>query len=55
MSFTLYWIGFLIFSAGLAWGAHLLGVPGKWIAVGCAVLAGLGLLKGVAATWMRDS
>jgi hypothetical protein len=55
MSFTLYLIGFCIMIAGLAWGANLLNVPGQWIAVGCTVLVGLGLLKGVASTRTRDS
>lgn len=55
MSFALYLIGFCVMVAGMAWGAHMLHVPGKWIAVGCTILAGLGLLKGVAATRMRDS
>jgi hypothetical protein len=55
MSFALYLIGFCIMIAGLAWGAHLLQLPGKWIAVGCTVLVGLGLLKGVATTRVKDS
>jgi hypothetical protein len=55
MSLTLYVVGFAIMIIGLAVGAHLLNVPGKWIAVGCTVMLGLGLLKGVAATRHRDS
>ena len=54
MSFALYLIGFCIMIAGLAWAASLLHVPSQWIAVGCTVLAGLGLLMAVAATRRRD-
>jgi len=33
MSFVLYLIGFLIFLAGLAWGASVAGVPSLYIAM----------------------
>lgn len=55
MSFTLYLIGFIIMICGLAWGATMMQVPPKWIAVGCTILIGLGLLKGVASTRVKDS
>jgi hypothetical protein len=54
MSFGLYAIGFAIVIGGLMYGAHLMHVPGQWIAVGAIVLLGVGILKGVMATRQRD-
>ena len=53
-SFTLYVIGFLVLIGGLCAGAALMGVPAQWIAVGAVVLAGLGLITGVANTRKKD-
>ncbi|WP_321488628.1 hypothetical protein [uncultured Hyphomonas sp.] len=53
-SFSLYLIGFVIFIAGLAYGAFLLGVAMTWIAVGAFTLFGLGILTGVGKTRTRD-
>jgi hypothetical protein len=55
MSFAIYLIGYLLFITGLAIGAHLMHVPPRWIGVGVIVLAGLGVLSGVAKTRQRDS
>jgi len=55
MSFTIYLIGYLLFITGLAIGAHLMHMPPRWIGVGVIVLAGLGILSGVAKTRQRDS
>jgi hypothetical protein len=54
MSFTIYLIGYLILIIGLAIGAHLLHMPPRWIGVGVIILAGLGILSGVARTRQRD-
>jgi hypothetical protein len=54
MSFGIYLVGYIIMIIGLGIGAHLLHVPPRWIGVGVLVLAGLGILKGVAATRQRD-
>jgi len=54
MSFGLYAIGFAILTAGLIYGAFLLHVPGRWIAVGAIVLLGVGILSGVRATRQKD-
>ena len=54
MSFALYLIGFLIFIGGLVYGAHLLHVAPRWIAVGAIVLTGLGIVSAVARTRQRD-
>ncbi len=54
MSFGLYSIGFAIVIAGLTYGAYLLHIPAHWIAVGAAVLLGIGILTGVKATRQKD-
>ena len=53
-SFALYLIGFLIFIAGLAYGAWLLGLSATWIAVGAVTLLGLGIVTGVGKTRSKD-
>lgn len=55
MSFGLYATGFSLVTLGLAYGAHLLQVPGSWIAAGAVVLLGFGVLTGVKATRQKDS
>jgi hypothetical protein len=54
MSFAIYLIGYAIFIAGLAIGAHMMHMPPRWIGVGVLVLAGLGVLKAVSSTRQRD-
>jgi formate-dependent nitrite reductase membrane component NrfD len=54
MSFGIYVVGFLILIGGLIWGAVMLHVPERWIAVGAIVLLGLAILKGVKATRQKD-
>jgi hypothetical protein len=39
---------------GLGIGAHLMHMPDRWIGVGVLILAGLGILTGVARTRQRD-
>jgi hypothetical protein len=55
MSFALYLIGYIVVIAGLAIGAHLLHIPPRWIGVGALILAGMGIVSGVARTRSRDS
>jgi uncharacterized membrane protein YiaA len=55
MSFGLYAAGFAIVICGLIYGAHLLHMPGHWIAVGAIVLVGVGILSGVKSTRQKDS
>jgi hypothetical protein len=55
MSFALYLFGYIVLIIGLAIGAHMAHVPSRWIGVGALILAGLGILTGVARTRQRDS
>ena len=55
MSFALYLVGFLVFIAGLAMGAHMLHVAPRWIGVGVVVLTGIGIITAVTHTRRRDS
>ena len=55
MSFGIYLIGYLIFSAGVLVGMYLLHVPPKWIGVAALVLIGLGILSGVSKTRTKDT
>jgi hypothetical protein len=54
MSFALYLIGFLIFLAGLAWGASVAGVPTLYIEIGALILLGIGIFSAVARTRNKD-
>ena len=54
MSFGIYFIGFLIVIAGLAYGAMLLHVPQVWIIVGVVVLVGMALATGARSTRQKD-
>jgi len=54
MSFAFYLIGYVVLIIGLSVGAHLLHVPPRWIGVGVLVMAGIGILSGVARTRQRD-
>jgi hypothetical protein len=49
-SFGVYLIGFILVVVGLAFGAHLAGVPPTWIGVGVIVLLGIGILSAVKRT-----
>jgi hypothetical protein len=55
VSFGIYIVGYLIVIGGLVWGAALIHMPVRWIAVEAIVLAGLGILSGVKATRQKDS
>ena len=54
MSFAIYITGFAILIGGLIYGAVILHVAPRWIAVGAIVLLGLAILKGVQATRGKD-
>ena len=54
-SYALYVIGYVVLIAGLAWAAHLLGVPDLWIGAGAVVLLGIGIITGVSRARRRDT
>jgi uncharacterized membrane protein YiaA len=53
-SFQTYLLGFVVFLVGAAVGAHLLGAPTLWIAVGVIVLLGVGIMAATGRTKTRD-
>lgn len=40
-----YIVGFILMTAGLAWGAHKLGATPVWIGIGSVVLLGSGIMS----------
>jgi hypothetical protein len=52
--FAVYLIGFVIFAAGVALAANLLGVPSRWIGVILLVLIGMGIFMGATQTKRDD-
>lgn len=54
MSFSLYLVGFVLLIAGIAWGLATAGVPPLYIAIGCLILAGIGVITGVSRTRTKD-
>lgn len=53
-SFSLYLLGFLLVTAGLAYGAYVLGAPPLWIGIGVVVLVGIAVARGATHTRRRD-
>jgi hypothetical protein len=53
-SLAIWVIGFIVLIGGLAYGASLAGMSPQWIGVGAVVLAGLGIVMGVAKTRTKD-
>ena len=54
MSFMLYVIGFVIFTAGVAWAMSTIGVSSLWVGITCVILLGLGILTGASKTRSKD-
>ena len=54
MSFLLYMIGFIVFIAGLAWLATVLGVSQTYIMIGAVIMLGLGIFTSVSRTRSKD-
>lgn len=54
MNLLIYVLGTLIVVAGLAYGAHSLGVGSQWIVVGALVIIGLGLMSGIVKTRQKE-
>ena len=55
MWFGIFVVGYVIFIAGVAIGAHLLNAPPQWIGVGVLCLIGLAIVHGVKATRQKDT
>jgi hypothetical protein len=53
-NFALYIIGFIIIIAGLAWGAHMMGLATQWIVIGALVLIGIAFITGISKTRVRE-
>lgn len=53
-SLSIFIVGFIIIIGGLAYGASMAGMSPQWIAVGVAVLMGIGVVMGVSRTRMKD-
>jgi hypothetical protein len=54
MTFAIYVVGFLIFIAGLAWGASVIGVSQTWIAIVAVILLGIGVFTAATKTRSKD-
>jgi len=54
MTFAIYVIGFVIFIAGLAWAASVVGLSQTWIAIGAVVLLGIGIFTAATKTRSKD-
>lgn len=54
MSFTLYLVGFLVLTAGVAWALSLAGIAPTWIIVVSVILLGFGIVTGVTRTRAKD-
>ena len=48
MSFLLYFVGFIVFIAGMGWIATLMGIPQAYILAGALVLLGIGVFTAIA-------
>lgn len=44
---VVYFLGFILVIAGLAYGAITLGVPEVWVIIGAIILLGIGLMSTV--------
>jgi hypothetical membrane protein len=54
MSFLLYIIGFIVFIAGLAWLATVMGISQTYIMIGAVILLGIGIFTAATRTRAKD-
>lgn len=54
MSFLLYLVGFIVFIAGLAWLATVMGLSQTYIMIGAVILLGIGIVTAVTRTRTKD-
>ena len=49
-NFFVYMLGVVVVVCAVAYGAHLLGVGGRWIGIAAAAAAGLGIMAAIVKT-----
>jgi hypothetical membrane protein len=54
VTFALYLIGFVVFIAGLAWLATVLGVSQTYVMIGAVILLGIGIFTAATQTRAKD-
>ena len=54
MSFSIYLVGFVIFTGGVAWAMNEAKIPGLYIGIACTILLGLGIMTAVSKTRTKD-
>lgn len=54
MSFSIYLVGFVIFTGGVAWAMNEAKIPGLYIGIACTILLGLGIMAAVSKTRTKD-
>ena len=54
MSLLLYIVGFIVFIAGIAWLATVMGVSQTYIMIGAIILLGIGIVTGVSRNRQKD-
>ena len=54
MSFLLYMVGYVVFVAGLAWLATVVGVANGYVTMAAIVLLGVGVLTGLAQARVKE-
>jgi hypothetical protein len=54
MSFGIYAVGYLILIVGVAYLAHLMHIPERYIIAGAIILFGIGVVTGVQTTRQKD-
>jgi apolipoprotein N-acyltransferase len=54
VSFLLYLFGFIVFIAGLAWLATVLGISQTYVMIGAVILLGIGIFSAASRTRAKD-
>lgn len=54
MSFALYFFGFLVLIAGVAWGLITAGVATVYVLIASVILLGIGIMMSVSRTRPKD-
>ena len=54
MTFLLYIVGFIVFIAGLAWLATVMGLSQTYIMIGVVILLGIGITSAAVRTRAKD-